>query len=147
MARDASLSVGVVNNAYQLAPWADFIAATDSAWWRENPAALALPCRKFTMHEVAGVERMKIAALHKVCNSGVLALEVARALGATRIELYGFDMHGTHFFGGYNNGLNNTTVAQREQHFEQYRAWAKANRDIDVVNCTPGSALDCFPFT
>lgn len=110
------MSVGVVNNAYQLAPWADFIAATDSAWWRANPEALALPGRKFTMHEVAGVERMKIDSLHAVCNSGVLALEVAKTFGATRIELYGFDMHGTHFFGPYVNGLSNTTPAQRERH-------------------------------
>lgn len=144
-ARDRGLKIGAVSNAYQLAPWADFIAATDSAWWRTNPEAKACPGRKFSMHTVAGVERMDVPALRAVCNSGVLALEVARMLGATRIELHGFDMHGSHFFGEYTNGLRNTTAAQRDRHLEQYRQWAKANPGIVVINCTAGSALDCFP--
>lgn len=144
-ARDAGQRVGVVNNAYELAPWADFIAATDSAWWRANPDAKALAGRKFSMHRVDGVEQIKVPALQTVCNSGVLALEVARLLGATRIELWGFDMHGTHFFGEYINGLRNTNAAQRARHLEQYRTWAAANRDIAVINHTIGSAIDCFP--
>lgn len=55
-ARDAGLKVGAVGNAYELAPWAEFIAATDSAWWRENPNARLCAGRKFAMHASAGVE-------------------------------------------------------------------------------------------
>lgn len=140
------LHIGVVNNAFELWPQAYFIAATDGAWWRKNPAAKELPGRKFTMHSVPDVERVKvIPALNTICNSGVLALEVAKMLGATRIELYGVDMRGSHFFGPYENGLRNTQPHQRLQHLKQYAKWAKANRDIEVINCTPGSALTCFP--
>lgn len=32
-ARDSGMRVGVVCNAYELAPWAEFIAATDLDWW------------------------------------------------------------------------------------------------------------------
>lgn len=144
-ARDAGLKVGVVSSAYTLAPWADFIAATDAAWWRANPEAKACPGRKFAMHRVDGIERLDVPALHTVCNSGVLALEVAVLLGATRIHLYGFDMHGSHFFGEYTNGLRNTTEGQRVMHLKQYRQWAAAHPDIEVINCTVGSAIDCFP--
>lgn len=145
-ARDAGRKVGAVGNAYELAPWADFIAASDSAWWTQNMAALQLPGRKFAMHVVGGTELVKIPALNTVCNSGVMALEVARRLGATIIELYGFDMRGTHFFGEYTNGLRNTTDQQRERHLSQYRKWAAAAKDVRVINRTIGSALDCFPF-
>jgi hypothetical protein len=78
-------------------------------------------------------------------NSGVLALDTVRNLGATSVVLLGFDMHGTHFFGQYTNGCGNTTVQRREVHHRQYRQWAQRNKSIEVLNCTKGSALDCFP--
>ena len=96
------------------------------------------------MHQVRGVERVKVPGYVSV-NSGVLGLEVARLKGASRILLLGFDMHGTHFFGPYTNGLSNTSEAKRRMHLAQYARWAKRNRDIEVFNCTPGSALQCFP--
>lgn len=142
--RAAGIPLGVIGNAFQLAPWADFLAATDAAWWRKYPEALTLPGEKYTMHQVRGVERVKVAGYVSV-NSGVLGLEVARLKGASRILLLGADMHGTHFFGPYTNGLSNTTETKRRMHLAQYARWAKRNRDIQVINCTPGSALQCFP--
>jgi len=142
--RAAGIPLGVIGNAFQLAPWADFLAATDAAWWRKFPEALTLPGAKYTMHEVRGVERVKVAGYVSV-NSGVLGLEVARSKGASRILLLGFDMHGTHFFGPYTNGLSNTTDQRRRMHLAQYARWAKRNRVIEVFNCTAGSALKCFP--
>lgn len=136
--------LGVVGCAYQLAPRADFIAATDSAWWRNYPDAMALPGQKYTMHTVAGAEHVRMRG-YGIVNSGVLALEVAKRLGTTRILLCGFDMHGSHFFGQYTNGLTNTTEQRRRLHLKQYAKWAKANPQIEVLNCTPGSALRCFP--
>ena len=142
--RVRGLRLGVVGCAYQLAPWADFIASTDAAWWRKYPEAKNLPGLKFSMHHVAGVTKVAIPGLG-VCNSGVLALECAKRQGAERILLFGFDMHGSHFFGRYENGLSNTTDAKRAVHFRQYEAWRKANPQIEVINCTAGSALRCFP--
>lgn len=142
--RDAGIPLGVVSSAYPLAPWADFIAATDGAWWRRYPDALALPGAKYTMHNVRHVERVKVPGYVSV-NSGVLALECAKRAGATRILLVGFDMHGSHFFGEYRNGLSNTSEAKRRMHLSQYAKWAKANRCIEILNCTEGRALKCFP--
>lgn len=141
----AGIPLGAIGNAFQLAPWAQFIAATDSGWWRKHPEAKALPGQKYTMHTVPDLETVKIDGLYRICNSGVLGLECARLQGATRILLLGFDMHGTHFFGPYSNGLRNTSTAQRKQHMQQYAQWARVNRGIEVINCTQGSALTCFP--
>ena len=141
--RAAGLPLGAVTSAFELAPWAEFIAATDGGWWRKYPEALKLPGAKYTMHQVKGVERVKVPGYVAV-NSGVLALECAKRAGATRILLVGFDMHGSHFFGPYRNGLTNTSEAKRRMHLSQYAKWAKANRGIEILNCTEGSALKCF---
>lgn len=137
---EAGIPLGAVGNAFELAPFAQFIAATDAAWWRRYPEARKA-ASTFSILPVAGVETVKIAPV----NSGVLALEVAKRKGAARILLLGFDMHGTHFFGEYRNGLRNTKPHQRAQHLKQYGEWKRANRSVEVVNCTAGSALTCFP--
>lgn len=137
------LPLGVIGNAFELAPWADFIAASDSAWWRRYPKAMAIP-KRYSMLQTPEVERVRIPQLGSTVNSGVLGLECAVRLGAKRILLVGFDMRGTHFFGAYENGLRNTQPHQRLQHLKQYEAWAKYRR-AEVINCTEGSAIDCFP--
>lgn len=145
--RVRSFRVGVINNCFELAPWADFLASSDAMWWEEHPQALALPMLKFSAYRLAGVEKIHChPEVRQGTNSGVLALEVAKRLRATRIALLGFDMHGTHFFGPYTNGLNNTNPERRRKHHAQYKLWAEANPSIEVINCTHGSELRCFPF-
>lgn len=135
--------LGVVGNAFELAPWADFLAATDSRWWRMHPQAKELAGAKYSMHAMPGVAQVRMQG--GVVNSGVLALECAKRRGATSILLCGFDMRGSHFFGPYRNGLSNTTDAKRRVHLGQYAAWRKANPGLHVVNLTENSALQCFP--
>lgn len=138
--------VGVVNNCFELAPWADFLAATDVQWWLKNPAARKFAGRKFSPNRIGdGVEVIKTKLVASFCNSGVVGLEAAKRLGATRILMLGFDMGLGHYFGQYTNGLGNTTAERRVVHHAQFASWAKANRDIEVLNCTPGSALQAFP--
>ena len=80
-------------------------------------------------------------------NSGVLALHACIAVGATHAVLHGFDMHGTHYFGDYTNGLANTSARRREVHLQQYRDFANRwKRQLHVINATKGSRIDCFPF-
>lgn len=137
------LLVVAVNGAYELAPWADALAANDYAWWAANPAAKDFAGRKFSANNIRGVERIKGVESHHC--SGVLGLEVAKQLGARRIILLGADMRGGHFFGSYAaSGLKDTTAQRREIHKQQFAKWGKINRDIEVINCAPGSALECF---
>ncbi len=140
------LPVGAIGNAFELAPWARFIASADSGWWRKYPEARQLPGKKFGMVQAWDVEIIRLPWSGNAVNSGVLGLECAVREGATTILLLGFDMHGTHYFGPYKNGLRNTQPLQRAQHLIEYATWWQANRKrVRVVNCTEGSAIECFP--
>lgn len=134
--------VGVVGNCWELAPWAEFLVANDRAWWQAYPAALGFEGRKFSANRIHGVERVE--GMEPAHNSGVLALEVAVRLGARRIELHGFDMRGSHYFGDYDNGLTNTSTPRRARQLAQFAAWAARHPNVHVINRTPGSALACF---
>lgn len=136
--------VGVVSNCFELAPWADFLVAQDRQWWSKYPQAFEFQGEKFSSNRlIPGVRRVEHSFSN--WNSGVLALEVAKQFGAQRVRLYGFDMHGSHFFGPYQNGLGNTSLIRRKVHLKQYADWARRNSKVQVVNCTLGSALACFP--
>ena len=137
--------VVAINNVYELAPWADALAANDLSWWRKHPEAKQFAGAKYSANRIGdGVEQVRSPLVTSCSNSGVLALEVAKRQGATRILLLGFDMHGTHYFGKYTNGCTNTTEARRKIHHHQFARWGRANRNIEIVNCTSGSVLTCF---
>lgn len=139
------MRVIAVNNAYEMSPWAEALAANDMAWWKHNPQAKEFAGRKFSTNILSGVERVISSNVLTESCSGVLGLEVAKILGATRVLLLGVDFHGSHYFGEYTNGLKNTTDQRRKVHARQFEAWGKANKGIEVFNCTEGSALKCFP--
>jgi len=98
---------------------------------------------KFSANRIPGVEQ--VPGVGCTQNSGVLALEVAVRLGAKSIELHGYDMRGTHYFGPYENGLTNTGEPRRARQLAQFAAWAACHPGVRVINRTPGSALTCFP--
>lgn len=141
------LSVVAVNGTFDLAPKAAAIAANDIAWWNAHPEALNHAGRKFSTNLVHGVELIRSDRRIKSSScSGVLGLEVAKRLGAKRIVLLGADMRGSHYFGDYTKKhLRNATEVQREKHAAQFALWAAENPGLPVFNCTPGSALACFP--
>lgn len=136
--------VCVVGNTYELAPWADVLVANDASWWRHHPEAHGFAGRKFSANKIAGVERVEPNTYASRSNSGVLAMDCVRNLGATRIVLLGYDMHGTHFFGKYTNGCANTSDVRRKAHMQQFKCWPRRNKGIEVLNATAGSALECF---
>lgn len=140
------LRVIAVNDAYKLAPWAEALAANDSGWWHNRPEARQFAGRKFCSMKINGdTERVDPNQVYTHHCSGVLALEVAKVLGAKTIILLGADMHGTHYFGPYTGSLRNTSDLRRREHANQFKTWGKENKGVEVFNCTPGSALTCFP--
>lgn len=134
---------GVISSAWTLAPWAEFIAASDNKWWIKNHQAFSFSGLKFSSHQVRKTQKVIVPA---GSNSGVLGLECCKTLGATVVYLFGFDMRGTHFFGPYTNGLKNTTESRRKIHIKQFATWGKLNKSVKVFNCTKDSALTCFEF-
>jgi hypothetical protein len=140
----------VVTRAYELAPGAEALVANDQNWWNEHKDALAFAGRKFSTNPAqrTPIERVpKTPLIQTATNSGLLAVHVAITLyGATRVELYGFDMRGSHYFGVYKN-LPNTKPERFEVFKSQFERYAQAlPPGVEVINCTPGSALLCFPF-
>lgn len=146
VAKVRGMVVGVVTSAFPLAPWADFLAANDGAFWRKFKGAKDFVGRKFSANHIDGIERVKSPLVGSSTSSGVVALEVARTrYQAERILLLGFDNHGTHYFGPYKDGLSNTPPARRLAHAKQFEQWGRAHKGVTVLNCTPNSALECFP--
>jgi len=138
-------SVVAVSDAFRLAPWADALVSTDFAWWRKHTEAAEFKGLKFSgmvdYQKVEGVERMPG---ENATNSGLLGVKVAVKLGATKVLLCGFDLRkpGEHFFGRH-DGLRSTSAARMEHfktQFERYRP-----RGVEIINCTPGSALRAYP--
>jgi hypothetical protein len=138
--------VVAVSDAYRLASWADALVSTDHSWWRQHPEASAFKGRKFSgmvaYQNVDGVEKL---AGENATNSGLLGVKVAVLMGATKVLLCGFDLHspGQHFFGRHGGSLRSTTAQRMEafkRQFERYQP-----RGVEIINCTPGSALRVYP--
>jgi hypothetical protein len=161
--REAGIPTIAINDAYRLAPWADLLLAWDSAWWMAHYHTTPKACRKI------GVERRgpwppdDVFLLTKTGdsgfdpdwpnartgrNSGYGAVHVAMQARATRILLCGYNMGGAHFFGDHPRGLRNTASHDYAKMIREYRGLAKAaaDRGVEVLNCTPSSALPWFEF-
>lgn len=145
------LKVIAVSDAYKLAPWADVLYSSDARWFWAHPEAKSFAGLRCCLEEVKGVTRIDGQGLvgENPSNSGFHAVNLAVRYGAKRIVLLGFDMKAqkerTHFFGKH--------PAQLERP-HPYKQWIKnftalaadlSARGIEVINCTPGSALKCFP--
>jgi len=134
----------VVSDAYRLAPWAEALVSSDKAWWAAHPEAFEFTGRKFSGIRVPGCETVhRTPPLRSGSNSGLLACDLAMQLGAARILLLGFDMQGSHFFGPHPEPLKNTKPERFAGFRAQFAKWQP--RGVKVFNCTPGSALRCFP--
>lgn len=141
-----SLRVVVVSDAYQAAPWAEALVSQDRKWWEANPDALKFAGRKFAVRPVAGVEKVEPGGcIQSGTNSGLLALEVAKRLGAKAIAMFGFDLHGTHYFGPHPPGLKRTDEEGFRRMRRQFHQWAPSALGLRIINCTPGSTLTAFP--
>lgn len=154
----------VINSTFRLAPWSDALYACDGRWWTENPDAFSFAGLKFSLHRtvdrsVLAFEAGKVEGLEhnrsKLAtggNSGHQAINLAVHLGAARIVLVGYDMklgqngqahhHPDHPPPSKNPPAVNLArwAARFETMVEPLRA-----AGVEVVNATPGSAIECFP--
>lgn len=151
-----------------LAPWADALIASDRRWWIENPHAVKFAGMKFTVDPPGGCERFKHPDVISMKNGGAVlfddrpthlggggnsgfhAVHLAAHFGARRVLLCGFDMkpskNGQHWFGEHEWRQN--FQMPFDLFIERFTQSAPAfrKRGIEIINCTPGSALKCFPF-
>lgn len=164
---DAVHAAGVpaiaINTTFRLAPWAWMLYAADAEWWThpKHRDVHAFAGLKVTIDTGAGgvpdgllyLRRSGTSGfdpdprnLRTGAHSGYQAVHIAAQAGAARILLCGMDMQGGHWHGEHPAGLKRNTVEQFEKCCALFRTLAVPmhERDIDVVNVTPGSRLDCF---
>lgn len=147
----------VVNDAYKIAPWADVMYAADDKYWRWNQGAPSFtglkytiePCRKewpgLRTVKNTGREGLELdpTGVRTGHVSGYQAINMAVHFGAARIVLLGYDMKGNHFFGSHPDG-SRPPFAMAVHAFSTLVDPLKA-LGIEIVNCTPGTALHAFP--
>jgi hypothetical protein len=141
-------NVVAVSDAYRLAPWADALASTDGKWWKAHlDEALKFKGLKFTAAPsfVKLDESIERLAVDCSTNSGLLGLMVAVKLGAKRVLLCGVDMHspGKHFFGEHKAPLRSSKQRHLDLHKRQFANYLP--KGVEIINCTPGSALEAYP--
>jgi hypothetical protein len=156
-----------VNDTYKLAPDATVLYAADHGWWGWHKGCVA-------PHAVGSVKYPAFTGALKYCMSktpwpdvqilrrgtmngltldpskvslghnGVYqSINVAVHLGATRCVLLGVDMHGGHFFGRHPNFSGPPFTVCLESFKTLVEPLKSAG--VEMVNCTPKSALKVFP--
>lgn len=153
-----------VNNTIERAPWADVAYFGDyTAIKHYRPKLAPLTCAEWVTIDRAAAERWKLTHLkpasqngmglqrvHVNGNSGAQAVNAAVCFGARRIVLVGFDMRDgkdgrAHWFGQHPAPLvRKQLFGEWLLKFETIARDAK-QLGVEIVNATPGSALDLFP--
>lgn len=167
------IPVVAVNDAVRLLPFAAVLYACDPAWWDLHGGCRWFTGERWTSHGnalhddkrpcaarhdlsmirgVAGAGfSLDPALIHYGDNGGFQAVNLAgHFLGwRGRIILIGFDMRMVdgrrHFFGDHPAPLRQTGPGYQIWRRNFATAAARLPAGIEIVNCTPGSALDCFP--
>ena len=153
--------IAVNNQSFDCAPWADILWSTDRKWWLQYLARVReLPSRKLSVQiglAGEGVEYLlpskkpfddRPGYISTGGNSGYAALCLAAKLGAARVLLYGFDMRKVGERSRRHDYPPNLNSAPRFHYWLprfQELAPELTKRGVEVINCTPGSALRCFP--
>lgn len=148
-----------INSTFRLAPWADMLYAADAEWWAHsaNHDALKFAGLRVSVSEAPpGVLRLRHtgpegfdpdpACLRTGSNSTYQAVHIAIHAGASRVLLFGVDMTGGHWHGKHPPGLRETPEEHYALFMRRFETLVEpaAKLGVDVVNCTPGSALNAF---
>ncbi len=158
-----------INTAYQLAPWADVLFASDWKWWKwHRDATATFAGLKYTVRDPSK-RRWYPDALHLrammgsdfqtdpsclgtpargLSSSGYLAINLAVHLGAVRILLLGYDLcrdtqGRSHFFGEHPDGIKPPLSG----FVTAFNALVAPLRKVGVtvVNCSRHTVLQTFP--
>lgn len=95
----------------------------------------------------SGVLSVKQDGVATGLNSGFQAINIAYLLGAARVLLLGFDMQKvagkSHWFGEHPAETSEAHFSSFQHYFRKLAKHCPAG--FEIVNCTPGGKLDCFP--
>lgn len=156
----------VCQDAYRRLPWAEILYGCDERWWDVHEGT-DFKGEKWSTHgdaqnndkravaEKYGVNLIQgrsandqgfstdLSVIHYGDCSGYQALNLAILLGSPYIVLVGYDMGGAgHFFGEHPSPLHNQDdYAKWVPHFRR----SAVDCPAQIINATPGSAIDCWP--
>ena len=160
-----------VNDAIFVAWWADWLHACDFKWWNWHRATVTkFAGFKTTLTETVpkewSVRLLRTAPIDRETgdtvgfpdepdmvagggNGANQAIQIAVKAGAKRVILLGVDMKTgagdkSHYFGDHEDGMRSDYKGTMLPYFETLIGPLK-NRGVEIVNCSPGSALTCFP--
>lgn len=154
-----------VNNSYAKLQHPDVVYACDYLWWKLNHMKVKqnIPRRQLWTQDRAAAEQFQLShiqwegkdglgkrGLRVNGNSGAGAINLAYHFGARRILLVGMDMKPGPNGEKHWHPDHPKPLVQGQQ-FEEWRkkmgvlAVDLKTEGVTVVNCTPGSALTCFP--
>lgn len=140
-----------INESWRLVPWADMLFGCDGPWWFHHKGVTEFKGRRITSSPAAAKEFGIDLFACVGNNSGLRGIYLAEKLGAARVLLVGFDMHpanGCHWHKPHPQKLNNPGKNEMAEWRAEMERVAKifAAKPMQIINCTPGSALKCFPF-
>jgi hypothetical protein len=161
--RSSGIAAIAINTTFRLAPWADVLYAADIEWWGHldhHKDAMAFAGLKVSCQPVYGVNILRNTgvlgfdpdpgAVRTGGNSGYQAIHIAMHAQASRILLCGFNMRSydgaDHWHPEHPKGLRRTVPELYQRWCERFEALAASatERNIDIVNVTPDSALEVF---
>lgn len=160
--QNSEAKIIAVNDAYRMFDRVDILYGSDAAWWKYNYDLIKdLECEKVCMQptNLEGISHVENGgryglSLKKGClangkNSSYAAMNLALQLGAERIVFVGLDLKRVqgknHFFGEHPEPI------RRESNYNMFiESFLQvkpiiADLEVEVINCTPNSALGCFP--
>lgn len=164
----ADVEVIAVNSTFRMAPMADVVYAGDFLWWKThiNEARRAVSmstqfwtqdstaAERYGLNRIKGVNRpgLGLNAIHANGNSGFQAINLAYLFGCRRVLLLGFDMKlgpngERHWHPDHPGPLMQAQTFEEWRHKSTLLARDLVAEGCEVINCTPGSALTCFPMS
>ncbi len=155
----------VINNSYQIAPWADLLYFCDLPWWNLHSALIAQTycgrCIVTLENSIPYVKRLRNtgelgletdpSGLRHGSNSGYQAINLAYHLGVKKIVLLGYDMRiangHTHWHGGHSHQSVPGVAQCLLVMLPKFNSLVDPLKDakVEVLNASFGSALQCWP--
>lgn len=164
----------VINSSCTLAPWADVLFFTDSGWfqlhrsiveeWPGLVISMSRTAKRELPNKVRRIRGWSDPTLPKGVfpvpgaphvrqgrSSGHTAISLAIALGAIRVVMLGYDMRligdREHHHSEYIRQPRNLAI-YKDDFVPAFKGWHQNALDVgvEIVNCTPGSAVTEFPF-
>ncbi len=140
--------------------------ACDFTWWKQYGGVPKFEGLRYTQDDgarvfpwldyIESVDKPGLsfnrAIIHQGANSGYQAINLAVHFAVKRILLLGYDMKNgpdgqIHHHGDHPKGMSNPGSALYPRWVKNYETMVPdlKRAGVEVINCTPGSELKCFP--